>query len=34
MRHSRCGTPLEARWFCPTCDIAVEEPDAEATTSF
>ena len=34
MRHSRCGTPLEARWFCPTCDLAVDEPDAEATTSF
>jgi DNA-binding HxlR family transcriptional regulator len=34
MRHSRCGTPLEARWFCPTCDLAVDEPDAEATTRF
>jgi DNA-binding HxlR family transcriptional regulator len=34
MRHSRCGTPLEARWFCPTCDLAVDEPEAEATTRF
>jgi DNA-binding HxlR family transcriptional regulator len=34
IRHSRCGTPLEARWFCPTCDIAVDDPDAEATTRF
>ena len=33
IRHSRCGSPLEARWYCPTCDVAVEEPDAEATTS-
>ncbi len=21
--HGRCGTPMEARWFCPTCDEAV-----------
>ena len=34
IRHSRCGTPLEARWYCPTCDIGVDEPDAEATTTF
>jgi DNA-binding HxlR family transcriptional regulator len=19
LRHARCGTPLEARWYCPTC---------------
>ncbi len=19
LRHSLCGTPLEARWYCPTC---------------
>jgi DNA-binding HxlR family transcriptional regulator len=23
-RHDSCGTPLEARWWCPTCDHAVE----------
>lgn len=23
-RHRLCGTPLEARWFCPTCDRATE----------
>jgi DNA-binding HxlR family transcriptional regulator len=34
IRHSRCGTPLEARWYCPTCDLGVDEPDAEATTTF
>lgn len=22
-RHERCGTNLEARWFCPTCAIEV-----------
>jgi DNA-binding HxlR family transcriptional regulator len=20
LRHSPCGTPLEARWYCPTCN--------------
>ena len=20
LRHDACGTPLEARWHCPTCD--------------
>jgi DNA-binding HxlR family transcriptional regulator len=34
IRHSRCGTPLEARWYCPTCDLGVDEPEAEATTTF
>ena len=23
LRHSVCGTPVEARWFCPTCARAV-----------
>src|SRR3989442_11626146 len=22
-RHAACGTPLEARWFCPTCEQVV-----------
>lgn len=22
--HSACGTPLEARWWCPTCDRVVD----------
>jgi DNA-binding HxlR family transcriptional regulator len=34
IRHSRCGSPLEARWYCPTCDVAVDDLDAEATTRF
>jgi DNA-binding HxlR family transcriptional regulator len=27
--HGECGTPLEARWYCPTCSrtVADEEPD-------
>lgn len=24
--HDTCGTPLEARWFCGTCDRVVEDP--------
>ncbi|HEY6570323.1 MAG TPA: helix-turn-helix domain-containing protein [Candidatus Limnocylindrales bacterium] len=29
LRHDVCGTPLEARWHCPTCGRLVEddEPD-------
>jgi DNA-binding HxlR family transcriptional regulator len=23
-RHLSCGTPLEARWYCPTCDQLVD----------
>jgi DNA-binding HxlR family transcriptional regulator len=23
-RHLACGTPMEARWHCPTCDLTVE----------
>src|SRR3954467_4197214 len=29
LRHGPCGTPLEARWYCPTCESAVEAHDAE-----
>ncbi|HLM64113.1 MAG TPA: helix-turn-helix domain-containing protein [Acidimicrobiales bacterium] len=25
-RHAACGTPLEARWACPTCDEVVDDP--------
>ena len=29
-RHAACGTPIEARWYCPTCDHLVEdEPEIE-----
>lgn len=28
LRHSACGTPLEARWYCDTCERAVDETDA------
>lgn len=28
LRHSACGTPLEARWYCPTCVRAVGDEEA------
>lgn len=27
LRHDRCGTAIEARWFCPTCAIAVGDAE-------
>jgi DNA-binding HxlR family transcriptional regulator len=29
MRHAACGTPVEARLWCPTCARSVDEPEAE-----
>jgi DNA-binding HxlR family transcriptional regulator len=28
LRHDACGTPLEARWYCPTCARPVDDDDA------
>jgi DNA-binding HxlR family transcriptional regulator len=28
-RHATCGTPLEARWWCPTCETAAEDDSAD-----
>lgn len=30
-RHRACGTPLAARWYCPTCAVLAEEGDDEVT---
>jgi DNA-binding HxlR family transcriptional regulator len=30
LRHIACGSPLEARWYCPTCAAVVSEGDASA----
>jgi len=30
IRHATCGTPLEARWYCATCTVVVEDEDAPA----
>jgi DNA-binding HxlR family transcriptional regulator len=31
LRHELCGTPLEARWYCPTCGLPVSESEAPET---
>jgi DNA-binding HxlR family transcriptional regulator len=28
-RHVVCGTPLETRWYCPTCGLTVDDPEDE-----
>lgn len=28
IRHEACGTPVQARWYCPTCAHSVDEGDA------
>ncbi len=28
-RHSECGTPMEARWWCPTCERVVDDGEDE-----
>jgi DNA-binding HxlR family transcriptional regulator len=28
LRHDDCGTALEARWWCPSCEVVVDEGDA------
>lgn len=32
LRHDACGTPLEARWHCPTCDATVSDQPGETLT--
>jgi DNA-binding HxlR family transcriptional regulator len=29
LRHAACGTPMEARWYCPTCARPVESTEAD-----
>ncbi len=28
LRHEACGTPVEARWYCPTCNRTVGDTEA------
>jgi len=28
-RHSVCGTPMEARWWCPTCERPVSDDESD-----
>ena len=29
LRHQPCGTAMEARWYCPSCAVAVDDGDEE-----
>jgi DNA-binding HxlR family transcriptional regulator len=29
IRHEACGTPAEARWWCPTCDRPIDDEATE-----
>ncbi len=29
LTHAACGTPVEARWYCPTCHDVVEPDDPD-----
>src|ERR1700758_4104031 len=33
-RHVTCGTPIEARWYCPTCDQLVDHEPHNAQTHY
>jgi len=33
-RHPACGTPVEARWYCPTCDVLVDGEPQHAQLHF
>jgi DNA-binding HxlR family transcriptional regulator len=33
-RHLACGTPIEARWYCPTCDVLVDDERSHAEVHF
>ena len=29
VKHGACGTPVEARWYCPTCATLVDHDDTD-----
>jgi DNA-binding HxlR family transcriptional regulator len=33
-RHATCGTPIEARWYCPTCDQLVNHEPHQAQVHY
>ena len=33
LHHELCGTSLETRWWCPTCSVTVDDPEATETRS-
>ena len=32
--HPACGTPVEARWYCPTCDHLVDDEPQQSDVLF
>jgi DNA-binding HxlR family transcriptional regulator len=32
--HPACGTPIEARWYCPTCDELVDHEPARTPVQY
>jgi DNA-binding HxlR family transcriptional regulator len=34
LRHSVCGTPLKAAWYCSTCDVVESDADAAEELRF
>ena len=33
LRHEPCGTPLEARWYCPTCARSIDDDESASLRS-
>ena len=33
LQHELCGTALTIRWWCPTCSVAIDDPDVRETRS-
>jgi DNA-binding HxlR family transcriptional regulator len=33
LRHEPCGTPLEARWYCPTCARSIDDEEGSTLRS-
>src|SRR3954466_7475108 len=31
LRHAACGSALEARWWCPSCEVVVDDPEDDET---
>jgi DNA-binding HxlR family transcriptional regulator len=34
LHHQVCGTPLEAHWVCPTCNLPVDDPTGADELSY
>jgi DNA-binding HxlR family transcriptional regulator len=34
LRHADCGTPMEARWYCPTCSRVVTDAEGDSEVQY